>query len=372
MNSNCSGEMSNAIAIIAMQCRVPGASDVHAFWRNLQAGTESITFFSDDELREAGVPKILLDNPRYVKAKPCIDGLDLFDAEFFGINAREAALMDPQHRIFLEAAYQALEIAGYDTRRWQGLTGVFASVNMRRYLLANLSAHPNTLGLGGLFEAIMTNDKDYLAPRLAYHLNLRGPSLMVQTACSGSLVAVIEACKSLANFECDMALAGGVSLLLPHRAGYMHQEGGLFSPDGHVRPYDSRANGTVFGDGLGVVVLKRLEDAIADRDRVLSVVRGWAINNDGASRAGFTAPGVAGQSEVIAAAQAMAGVESRSIGLVEGHGSGTPLGDAIEVQALTKVFGGNAVERGSCALGSVKSNLGHLYSAAGIVGLIKA
>ncbi|MGO9601875.1 MAG: SDR family NAD(P)-dependent oxidoreductase [Candidatus Binataceae bacterium] len=371
MSSPSADAVSEGIAIIGMHCRVPGASDPETFWRNLRDGVDSVRFFSDDELEGAGVDRALLKNPHYVKAKPCIEDLDKFDAEFFGINAREAALIDPQHRIFLEAAYHALESAGYDTQRWPGLTGVFASVNMSRYLITNLGTNPQAFGLGGLFEAIITNDKDYLAPRLAYHLNLRGPSVMVQTACSGSLVAIVEGCKSLANYECDMALAGGVSLLLPQCAGYLHQEGGLFSPDGHVRPYDAKANGTVFGDGLGIVVLKRLEDALAGGDNILAVIRGWAVNNDGSSRMGFTAPGVAGQSDVIAAAQEMAQVDPRTIGFVEGHGSGTPLGDAIEVEALRRAFGGESDRGASCAIGSVKSNVGHLYSAAGVVGLIK-
>lgn len=358
------------IAIIGLAGRFPGAADLEQFWRNLAQGVESITFFGDEVLRAAGVAPELLSQPTYVKANAVIDAADSFDAHFFNISPREASLMDPQQRLFLECAWSALEHAGYDTAQVAARIGVFAGAQLSTYLLHALYPHLATLSEAEQFQALIGNDKDYLATQTAYRLNLRGPALSVQTACSTSLVAVHLACQSLLNRECDLALAGGVALRLPQVAGYRYEAGGILSPDGHCRPFAAQANGTVSGNGVGVVALKRLGDALADGDAICAVIKGSAINNDGASRLGFTAPSEDGQATVISEALAMAGVEAADIGYVEAHGTGTPLGDPIEIAALTRAFAGCPPH--SCAIGSVKGNIGHLDAAAGVAGLIKA
>jgi acyl transferase domain-containing protein/acyl carrier protein len=363
-----------SVAIIGMAGRFPGASDIDRFWRNLETGVESISFYSDDELRAAGVTDDVLGNHNYVKAAGVLDDIDLFAAEFFGISHAEASLMDPQHRFFLECAFEALENAAYDPTRYDGTIGVFAGMAPSVYFLNMIKGDRDILGddTSSRLAALFGNDKDYLSTRVSYKLNLKGPSLTVQTACSTSLVAVHLACQSLLAGEADIALAGGVSIVNNrHKRGYICTPGGLHSLDGHCRPFDSCASGTVFSDGVGLVVLRRLSDALHDRDNILAIIRGSAVNNDGGSKAGYTAPAIAGQAKVIADALAAANVPIQSISFIETHGTGTLVGDPIEIAALTRIFEQATSERGSCAIGSVKSNIGHLNTAAGIAGLIK-
>jgi amino acid adenylation domain-containing protein len=361
-----------AVAVVGMAGRFPGAADLETFWDNLREGRESIRFFADEELIAAGVDPRTLARPDYVKARGVLDGVELFDAPFFDLTPREAELTDPQHRLFLECAWHALEDAGCDPSRFPGAIGVYAGVSANMYLLRNVLANPEALLAGGGNQAMLGGDKDFLATRVSYKLDLRGPSFTVQTACSTSLVAVHLACRALLGHECEVALAGGVSATVPQTTGYFYQEGGIGSPDGHCRAFDAQAQGTVAGSGVGMVVLKRLSDALAAGDSIRAVIRGTAINNDGSLKVGYTAPSVDGQAAAIAAAQAVAGVSPDDIGYVEAHGTGTPLGDPIEIAALTRVFrAGGSRAAGSCALGSLKTNLGHLDAAAGIAGLIK-
>ena len=360
----------DAVAVIGMAGRFPGARNVEEFWANLRDGVESISFFSDEELLAVGVHQSQLNDPSYVKAKACVEDPEMFDPHFFGFTQREAAITDPQQRLFMECAWEALEIVGYDSAKYNGSIGVFAGLSLNTYLL-NLYSNRNVLRTFNAFQATVSNDKDHLTTRVSYKLDLKGPSVNVQTTCSTSLVAVHIACQSLLNGECDMALAGGVSVTLPLKVGFMYQEGGVLSPDGHCRTFDAQAKGTVSGNGLGIVVLKRLEDALRDGDRIEAVIRGSAINNDGAAKVGYTAPSVEGQAAVIAEAQTIAGVTADSISYVEAHGTATPLGDPIEATALTQAFRTSTKQRGYCALGSVKSNIGHLDAAAGVAGLIK-
>ena len=367
--SEQSPERGAEIAVIGMVGRFPGAPDLETFWRNLREGIESISFFTDEELRALGIEEAALAHPRYVKARGVLEGAELFDEAFFGYSPREAEIMDPQHRVFLECAWEALENAGYASENEAGRVGVFGSVGLNTYLLNNLLSRRDVLRSVGGYRAGIGSDKDYLTTRVSYKLDLSGPSFTVQTACSSSLVAVHLACQSLLNFECDAALAGGVSINVPQRAGYWYEEGGIASSDGHCRAFDAGAQGTVFGDGAGLVVLKRAADALADGDHVLAFIKGSAINNDGGARMGYTAPGVRGQSKVVAEALAVAGIVPETVSYIEAHGTGTALGDPIEVTALTEVFG--SVPRGSCALGSLKTNVGHLSEAAGVAGLIK-
>jgi acyl transferase domain-containing protein/acyl carrier protein len=360
------------IAIIGMAGRFPGAPDLHDFWRNLKNGVESIARFSEDELRRSGVDPSVLRDPSYVPARGMVSDAEFFDAAFFGINPREAEVLDPQHRFFLESAWEAFEDAGYDPDRQPRPTGVFAGTTMSTYLLSNLLANPELLRTVGAYQTMLGNDKDYLATRVSYKLNLHGPSMVIQTACSTSLVAVHLACDALLTGQCDMALAGGVSISFPQRAGYLYQPGMILSPDGHCRAFDAHAAGTVGGEGVGVVVLKRLADALTDGDHVRAVIRGSAINNDGSLKVGYTAPSVDGQAEVIARAQSLGGVNADTISYIEAHGTGTELGDPIEIAALTKAFRATTDRTGFCAIGSVKTNIGHLDAAAGVAGLIKA
>jgi acyl transferase domain-containing protein len=362
----------SGIAVIGLACRVPGARTPEVFWRNLRAGVESITTLSDAQLRAAGVASELLSHPHYVKAAAVLDDIEQFDAALFGFSPREAEILDVQHRLFLECAWQALEDAACDPQRYGGAIGVYAGAGMNAYLLANLIPQREALASAGGFQALISNDKDFLPTRVSYKLNLRGPSVTVQTACSTSLVAVHLACNALLGGECDIALAGGVSVRVPQHAGYLYEEGMILSPDGHCRAFDAQAAGTVPGSGAGIVVLKRLEDALADGDRIDAVVLGSAINNDGALKVGYTAPSVDGQRAVISEALAVAGVDPASIGYVEAHGTGTPLGDPIEVAALTQAFAGSDLVPGSCVLGALKTNVGHLDTAAGVAGFIKA
>ena len=359
----------NAVAITAVAGRFPGARTVEEFWANLRAGKESVHFFTDDELRAAGVDEAWLADPHNVKARPRLEDIDQFDAAFFGIPPSEAEWMDPQHRLFLEVAHEALERAAIAPDQFDGLIGVFGAAATSSYLLGNLNGHPRAAAAGAALGT--GNFPDFLATRVSYKLNLRGPAYALQTACSGSLVAVHVAAQSLLNFECDAALAGGAVVNVPQDTGYRYTEDGVVSPDGHCRPFDAAARGTIFGSGVGVVVLRRLADAVRDGDRILAVLRGSALNNDGAMKAGFTAPAVSGQAEVIGEALANAGVSADEISYVEAHGTATPLGDPIEVAALTQAFRESTQRRGFCALGSVKSNIGHLDAAGGVAGLIK-
>ncbi|MCM3904753.1 MAG: SDR family NAD(P)-dependent oxidoreductase [Pyrinomonadaceae bacterium] len=362
------------IAIIGMSVRFPGAASVQAFWQNLRDGVESITSLSDEELIDAGEDPAKLREPNYVKAAGVLEGIELFDASFFGIYPREAELMDPQQRIFLECSWEALESAGYDPETYPKLIGVYAGTGLNAYLLNNIIRNESVLRSTDPYQLVLLNDKDFLATRISYKLNLKGPSVVVQSSCSTSLVAVHQACQSLLGYQCDMALAGGVSIRLPNKRGYQYQEGGIASHDGHCRAFDEQASGTIGGSGAGVVVLKRLEDALADGDCIHAIIKGSAVNNDGAAKVGYTAPSIEGQAEVIAMAHAAAGVEPPSISYVEAHGTGTTLGDPIEIAALTQAFqegASRAVSERSCAIGSVKTNVGHLDTAAGVAGLIK-
>ncbi|MEL7406748.1 MAG: type I polyketide synthase, partial [Cyanobacteria bacterium J06558_2] len=360
------------IAIIGMAGRFPDAKNIDIFWQNLQNGLESVQFFSDEELASNGVDPALFSNPQYVKSGTVLHDIELFDASFFGFTPRNAEITDPQHRIFLECVWSALENAGYNSETYTGQIGLFAGTTVSNYLISNLYSHHDLLRSADTFAIFLGNDKDHLPTQTSYKLNFKGPSVNVQTACSTSLVAVHLACQSLLCGESDTALAGGVSITqVPQKTGYLYQEGGINSPDGHCRAFDAQAQGTIFGSGLGVVVLKRLEDAIADGDCIHAVIKASAINNDGALKVGYTAPSVDGQREVILEALALAGVEPESINYVEAHGTGTPLGDPIEITALTQAFQNSTDQKGFCAIGSVKTNIGHLDAAAGITGLIK-
>jgi amino acid adenylation domain-containing protein/non-ribosomal peptide synthase protein (TIGR01720 family) len=358
------------IAIIGMAGRFPKAANLEQFWQNLRTGVEGITFFTDEELSAAGIPPALVAHPNYVKAAAIIDGIELFDANFFGIAAREAEILDPQHKLLLECAWEALEKAGYvGTRR---PVGVFAGSAQNSYVFNNLIANPEILVSQGRMAISLANEKDFLASRLSYKLGLEGPSVSVQTACSTSLTAVHLACQSLLSGDCELALAGGVSIQPPQHPGYLYQPDSTSSPDGRCRTFDAAARGTMSGQGFGMVVLRLLEDALAAGDHIHAVIKGSAANNDGSLRVGFTAPSRDGQARVIAAAQMRAEVEADSISYVEAHGTATPLGDPIEVAALTKAFRETTDRRGFCALGSVKTGIGHLDAAAGIASLIKA
>jgi len=366
----------NLIAIVGISGRFPGAGTVEQFWRNLTTGTESITRFTEAELEDS-FPDEVRRAPNFVKARPLLADVDQFDAEFFGMYAREAALTDPQHRVFLECCWEALEDAGCDPAAYRGPIGVFAGCSIGTYFLQHVCGDRRTTEeftssyQVGCYPMLLGSGLDFLSTRVSYKLDLKGPSLTLQTACSTSLLAVAQACQSLLLYQSDMALAGGVSITFPQKRGYLHQEGGMVSADGTCRPFDAEASGTIFGSGAGVVALKRLEDAIADRDFIYAVIRGCGVSNDGAGKVGFTAPSVEGQAAAIEMAHANAGIDARSISYVECHGTATPLGDPIEVAALTRAFAASTSERQFCALGSVKSNIGHLDAAAGVVGLIK-
>ena len=369
MSTSNSDSSLDAIAIIGMACRFPGANTPREFWANLCAGLETITHFRNEELLASGVAPALLDRPDYVKARGCVEHADCFDAGFFGMSPREAEMLDPQHRIFLECAWEALEDGGVDPERVDGSVAVFAGVGMNVYLLRNVLPRADLATGGDFYEIMLGNDKDFVSTRVSYKLNLTGPSVSLNTACSTSLVNVHQASQCLLNYQCDLAIAGGATLLNPPAAGYLYQEGGICSPDGHCRPFDALARGTVPSSGAGAVLLKRLGEAQRDGDRIYAVIHGSAINNDGANKVGFTAPSVEGQRAVIADALAMAEVDPGSVTYVEAHGTATPLGDPIELAALGMAFAGAADN--SIALGSVKSNLGHMDTAAGVAGLMK-
>jgi len=360
------------VAVVGLAGRYPGARTIDELWRNLRDGVESISHFTPEELA-AGVDPRLLADPRYVRAKGVLPDADLFDAAFFGFTPREAEQMDPQHRVFLECAWEALEDAGCDPQRLGGRVGVYAGSGASAYLISNLLPHRELAEKAGVLQLLLLNDRDFLATRTSYKLGLMGPSVAVQSACSTSLVAIHLACQALLTGECDLALAGGVSISTPLANGYLYQEGSILSPDGHCRAFDAAAAGSVDANGCGVVALKRLSDALADGDRIYAVVLGSAVTNDGPARVGFTAPGVDGQAAAISEALLLADVDPDTIGYVQTHGSGTALGDPIEVEALTRAFRrAGAQGTGSCAIGSVKTNLGHCSAAAGVAGFIAA
>jgi len=359
------------IAIVGMSGRFPGANNLDEFWQNLKNGVESITRLTDEELIAAGVEASKLADPNYVKARATLADIDLFDAAFFGFNPKEAELTDPQHRLFLECAWEAVERAGYNPDTYGGRIGTFAGTGWNSYLFTNLRLQPNLIASAGVHQALIASDKDFLTTRVSYQLNLTGPSLDIQTSCSTSLVSVALACQSLLSYQCDMALAGGVTIFTPQNTGYAYQEGGILSPDGHCRAFDAKASGTVIGNGVGIVVLKRLEEALADGDCIHAAIKGAAINNDGSYKVGYTAPSMEGQAEVIAEALAFAGIDPETIGYIEAHGTGTALGDPIEIAALKQTFAARTQRQGFCGIGSVKTNIGHLDAAAGIAGLIK-
>ena len=366
-------ELENAIAVVGMAAHLPGARTIDGFWSNLRTGVESITRFTDEELEAAGVDSALLRDPLYVKANGVLSEMEWFDAGFFGLSPRDAAVMDPQTRHFLECVWHALEDAGHVPESFGGPIGVFAGAGAAQYFWKNVVQDPELMESVGYFLLRHTgNDKDFVATRASYEFDLTGPSLGVQTACSTSLVAVHLACQSLLGWECDLALAGGVTIEQPHITGYLYEEGEILSPDGHCRSFDHRSKGTVFGSGAGVVALRRYEDAVEDGDTIHAVIRGSAVNNDGSGKVSYLAPSVDGQARVITEALHLAGVDPASIGLVEAHGTGTQVGDPIEVAALTQAYRQQTEEQSYCALGSVKSNLGHLDTAAGVASLIKA
>ncbi len=369
-DSGSTGEsLEDGIAIIGMSGRFPGADTIAELFEILSAGKESTTFFHDGDL-DSSISSELRNDPNYIKARGVLKNAKGFDAGFFNTNPKLATLMDPQQRIFLEVSWHALEDAGYDPFRYKGLIGVFAGAGNNTYFQNNVSAHRDEIEKVGSFQVMTANEKDYIATRVSHFMDLKGPAVSIHTACSTSLVSVIMACESLWNMRCDMAIAGGVAITSPVNSGHLYQEGGMFSSDGHTRPFDAKASGTVFSDGAGAVILKRYRDAIKDNDTVYAVIRGTGINNDGSAKASFTAPSVEGQASAVSMAYAQAKIDPETVSYIETHGTATPLGDPIEVQALSEVFG-NTQKAGSCALGSVKSNFGHLTAAAGIAGLIK-
>lgn len=370
------------IAVIGMACRFPGANTIDEFWKNLQDGVESISFFTDEEMLESGIDRSVWSNPNYVKASPIIDNAEYFDAGFFGYTDKEAELMDPQQRIFLECCWELFENASYNPLTYDGSIGLYAGASMNTYLLNNIAPNRHrldsqdnlkvtTLDSMGGFQMMVANDKDYLATRTSYKLNLTGPSINVQTACSTGLVVIHEACKSLIAGESDMAIAGCSSLQSPQKAGHLFQEGMLVTPDGHCRAFDKSAKGTIFGSGVGAVLLKPLAKALEDKDFIYAVIKGTAVNNDGGDKMGFLAPSETGQSQVAAEAIGVAGIEPESISYMEAHGTGTEMGDPIEFLSLAKALGFSE-QKNYCALGAVKTNIGHLQISSGIAGFIKA
>ncbi len=355
------------VAVIGMAGRFPGASDIDEFWAMLADGRDAMERLSDAELIANGAQPALVANPGYVRTGPILKDIELFDAGFFGFAPDYARILDPQQRLFLESSWHALEDAGHDPRQFDGLIGVFAGSDVSTYLFNNLVGRLDVIASVDQLQLGLANDKDAIATRVGYLLDLRGPCYGIQSYCSTSLVAVCAAATSLVHGECDIALAGGVSVSVPQGTGYLYQDNGMISADGRCRAFDADADGTPMGSGVGVVVLRRLADAIADGDHIRATLRGWAVNNDGGLKVGFTAPGVRGQSAVVADAIAAAAVPPSTIDYIEAHGTGTPLGDSVEIAALQRVFRAGTKR----AIGSVKTNVGHLNHAAGVTGLIK-
>jgi amino acid adenylation domain-containing protein len=365
------GGAHNAIAVIGMTGRFPGAANLDQLWRNLRNSVESISFFTPEELGP-GIEERLRNDPDYIRARGLIEGADLFDAAFFGIGPLEAQVMDPQQRVFLELAHHALENAGYDPERYRGRIGVFAGIGDNHYYTTNLLTQPDLLAMAGKLAVEYGNQKDYIALRTAYLLDLRGPAISLNTGCSTTLLTIDQAYHSLLDHECDIALSGGIDITVPQKSGFLYQEGGTFAKDGHCRPFDADATGTMFCDGAGVVVLKRAVDALADGDTIYALIRGTGKNNNGARPVSFLAPSVDGQAEAIALAQSNADVPLETIRYIEAHGTGTPVGDPIEFEALRRVFESKTEKKQFCYLGSLKGNIGHPTNAAGVAGLIKA
>jgi phthiocerol/phenolphthiocerol synthesis type-I polyketide synthase E len=362
------------IAVVGLAGRFPGAADVDQFWDNLVAGRDCLSTLSDEQLLAHGEDPEQLGSDRFVRRRPVLEGADSFDAGLFGLTRREAETRDPQHRLLLEAAHAALEHAGYDPRDYAGYIGLYAGANQSRYRYDHLEHRPDVFQSVGHVAIDIGNSPDYLATFVSYKLGLRGPSMTVLTACSTALVSVHMACVALRAGDCEMAIAGGVDVEFPFHHGYLHHPGGIWAEDGVLRPFAERATGTNFGNGAGVVVLKPLAAATADRDTVYAVIRGSAVNNDGDRKVGFTAPSVVGQSECIQRALRAAGIDPRTIAYVEAHGTATPVGDPVEIAGLVDAYravGGDDLPNQYCAIGSVKSNVGHLGQAAGIAGLIK-
>ncbi|MCG8667902.1 MAG: polyketide synthase, partial [Pseudomonadales bacterium] len=360
------------IAVVGLACRLPGANTPQQYWDNLKNGVESVTTLDDDALKAEGVSDDLIKNPNYVKRAAILDDMEGFDAGFFNFSPLEATMMDPQHRHFLECSWEALESAGYDPSRFDGAIGLFAGSGHNAYMPNNLFTNPQFMNQHGMFLVRHTgNDKDFLTTRASYCFDLKGPSVNVQTACSTSLVAIHMAVQSLMSHESDIALAGGVTIEMPHRRGYLFQEGEILSPDGHCRAFDASSKGTVFGSGAGVVVLKRLEDALDDGDTIHALIKSSAVNNDGSGKVSYMAPSVDGQAAAVHEALTVAEIDPETIDYVECHGTGTPIGDPIEITALTTAYKQETKEKQFCKVGSVKSNIGHLDTAAGTAGLIK-
>ncbi len=371
MNQSESSKNLECIAIIGIAVRMPGATDVRQFWDNLKTGKECISLFTKEEMLEAGVSAEMIDLPNYVAAKGILEGVELFDANFFGIAPREAELMDPQHRVLMECSWAAMEDAGYVPEQYPGRIAVFTSAGMNTYLPVNLMSNPDLLEQVGGFELSIYNDKDFVPTRIAYSMNIKGPAIDIGTACSSSLVSTHLACQHLLTYQSDMALVGGITIHLPQKVGHLHEAGSAYSPDRHCRPFDSTQSGLIDGNGAAVIIVKRLEDALNDGDKIHALIRGSAINNDGSDKVGYAAPSVNGQAEAILEALAVAEVEADSISYVEAHGTSTPLGDPIELAALTQAYRTSTNRTGFCGVGSVKSNIGHVDKAAGLAGLIK-
>ena len=370
LNYHC--DIRNTIAVIGMACRLPGANNVDEYWNILKNGHETISHFSKETLRKAGISNESLKNHDYVRSKGILKGIEYFDAKLFEFNEYEARITDPQQRIFLELAYEAIEDSGYLVDHYQGDIGVYAGMSRSTYYVNNLQKNHTTEPILNDTQTIIATQQGFLATKIAYKLNLKGPAININTACSTSLVAVNIAIKELLNYECDIALAGGVSVYVPQISGYLYIPGDILSPDGHCSPFSARANGTVPANGAGIVVLKRLDQALKDHDKIEALIIGSAINNDGAHKTGFTAPSVEGQAECINEAMMIQDILPSSVSYIEAHGTGTAIGDEIEFEALKLIYASQTNKKQFCAIGAGKSNIGHTDSAAGIAGLIKA
>ncbi|EHJ53369.1 type I polyketide synthase [Streptococcus macacae] len=365
-------DISNAVAIVGIACKFPQSDNLKNYWENIKNGNECLTTLSQEELEQAGIDDTMIDNEDYIKRCSYLTDIDKFDADFFKISPKEATYMDPQQRILLEKAWEAMEDAGYNPDTIGQKVAVFASTSASNYFLQGLKSNPNFVEEAGGIEALLHGlDKDHIATKIAYKLNCTGPAITVQSACSSSMVNIIMACQNLLTYQCDLALAGGVTINVPQKTGYMYSKGSILSQDGHCRPFDDAASGTVFGSGVGCLVLKRLEDAIENNDQIYSVIKGFAINNDGNDKVGYTAPGISGQMEVIDDALQFSQIDVDSISYVEAHGTGTIMGDPIEVEAISQVYRRYTDKKQFCALGSIKANVGHLNVASGIAGVIK-
>jgi acyl transferase domain-containing protein/thioesterase domain-containing protein/acyl carrier protein len=366
-------EDENSIAVVGMACKFPGADNPDSYWQNILDKSEKVSFFSEEELLKSNIPLQRIKNKYYVPARGILNNIEQFDAAFFGYSPYEARLMDPQHRVFLELSWTALESAGHNPDKYHGLIGVFAGMGDSSYLTNNLLKNSQIQAEVADQQMMLATSSHYLATKVAYTMGLKGPCMTVNTACSSSLVAIALACENLANYSCDMVLAGGITIVVPQQSGYLYQELGILSPDGHCRAFDNHAQGTVMSNGCGIVVLKRIRDALKDNNNIIAVIRGWAINNDGSNKTGFTAPSVQGQTECVREAIAHAGINPTEIEYLEAHGTGTLLGDPIEVTALSRGYGYETHKRSQyCAIGSVKPNIGHTDVAAGIASFIKA